>query len=101
MSAAARNADIHIDRVVFKLIGAVDLPRSFWIGAGPVWHVGTHLKGDGFVPDVNFEDAVGVSVLAGWRWVALTYTDMKYRAEAPFYGSVDASSFGLTLDWRF
>ena len=37
-----RTSDYHTDlgiyRVVFKLTGTYELPRNFWVDAGPVWH---------------------------------------------------------------
>ena len=50
---AASNANLGIDRVVVKLTGSYTLPNNFWLAAGPVWHVGTKFKGDGYLPDVD------------------------------------------------
>jgi hypothetical protein len=96
---AAYNTDLGVDRVVIKLTGTVPLPNHFWVTAGPVWHTGTKLNGDGFVPDVDFDDAVGGMVGFGWRWVGVSYTNIKYRGA--FSGSVDASNGGVTFTWKF
>jgi hypothetical protein len=61
--------------------------------------VGTSLNGDGYVPDVDFDDAVGGMVGFGWRWIGVSYTNIKYRG--PFDGSVDASNGGITFAWKF
>jgi hypothetical protein len=100
VTTAADNADIHLDRVVIKLIGSYTSSNAWWVGAGPVWHTGTHFKGDGFVPDVNFSDSTGFTVQVGWRWFGAGYTNMSYSAEAPFRGSVDASSVGIFAQWK-
>lgn len=96
---SAYNTDLGIDRVVIKLTGTLPLRNHFWIMAGPVWHTGIKLNGDGYIPDVKFDDAVGGMVGFGWRWIGLSYTNIKYRG--PFSGSVDASNGGITFGWKF
>jgi hypothetical protein len=93
------DTDLGINRVVIKLTGTVPLPNHFWVTAGPVWHMGTSLNGDGYVEDVDFDDAVGGMVGFGWRWIGVSYTNIKYRG--PFSGSVDASNGGITFAWKF
>jgi hypothetical protein len=93
------DTDLGINRVVIKLTGTVPLPNHFWVTAGPVWHTGTSLNGDGYVEDVDFDDAVGGMVGFGWRWIGVSYTNIKYRG--PFSGSVDASNGGITFAWKF
>jgi hypothetical protein len=95
---AASNANLGIDRVVVKLTGSYTLPNNFWLAAGPVWHVGTKFKGDGYVPDVDFDDALGVTVGAGWRWVGISCTSIRYRSSLT--GGVDGSNFGVTFAWK-
>jgi hypothetical protein len=92
------NTDLGIYRVVLKLTGTYALPNHFWIDAGPVLHTATRLQGDGYVPDVDFDDAVGVTVGAGWRWFGVTYTNINYKSS---FGSVDASNVGATFTWKF
>jgi hypothetical protein len=93
------NTDLGVDRVVIKLTGTVPLANHFWVTAGPVWHTGTRLNGDGYVQNVDFNDAVGGMVGFGWRWIGVSYTTIKYRG--PFSGSVDASNGGITFGWKF
>ena len=93
------DTDLGVNRAVIKLTGTVPLGNHFWFTAGPVWHVGTNLNGDGYVPDVDFDDAVGGMVGFGWRWIGVSYTNIKYRG--PFAGSVDASNGGITFAWKF
>ena len=96
---AAYNTDLGVDRVVVKFTGTYALPNHFWMAAGPVWHTATKLKGDGYLPDVNFDDSVGGTVGIGWRWIGLTYTNIRYHGAFP--GSVDASNEGVTFAWKF
>lgn len=93
------DTDLGVNRVVIELTGTVPLGNHFWVTAGPVWHTGTKLNGDGLIPDVNFDDAVGGMVGFGWRWVGVRYTNIKYCS--PFDGTVDASSGGITFAWKF
>ena len=96
---AAYNTDLGVNRVVLKLTGTYELPRYFWVDAGPVWHTAVKLNGDGYVPDVNFDDAIGVTVGAGWRWFGISYTSIRYTSGLT--GGVDASNVGVTATWKF
>ncbi len=102
VTTAASNLDLSIDRVVIQFTGTVPLGNHFWVDAGPVWHTGVKLNGDRvndtYVPDVNFDDAIGGTVGFGWRWIGVSYTYIKYRA----YGtSFNASNGGITIGWKF
>ena len=99
VTTRADNADIHIDRVEIKALGTYELPRHFWIDAGPVWHTGIRFHGGGFIPDFSFDDAVGGSVGFGWRWIGVAYTDIHYSSALT--GNVDASNVGITLEYEF
>ncbi len=93
------HSDLGIDRIVFKFVGSYALGRGLWIDAGPVLHTDTRFNGDGFVPDIKFDDAVGATVGVGWRWIGLTYTNIHYRS--PLTGSLDASNAGISFTWKF
>jgi hypothetical protein len=95
---ASNNSDLKITRMVFKLAGTYQFDNGAWLAAGPVMHTSTKLDGDSLVQDIKFKNATGAMVGVGWQWVGLTYTNMKYKGQFP--GSVDASSFGLTLAWK-
>lgn len=99
VTTRASNANIFLDRVEIKAVGAYELPRHWWVDAGPVWHAGTRLHGDGYLPDVSFNDAVGATVGIGWRWIGIAYTNIHYSS--PLTGNVDASNAGVTLAWKF
>lgn len=99
VTTAASNADIGIDRIVYELVGDYEWPSGFWVGAGLTQHTGIKLDGDGFGPDVDFDDATGITAELGWKWIGLTYTQIEYEDE--FGGKWDADSVGLSFIWRF
>ncbi len=68
-------------------------------GAGVTHHVDIQFDGDGFVPNLDFDDATGFTLEAGWKWIALSYTGIDYTDE--FGGDWDASSVGITLTSKF
>jgi hypothetical protein len=91
------DSDLGVDRVVFKLTGTAALGNHFWVTAGPVWHTGVKLNGDGFIEDVDFDDAVGGMAGFGWRWLGVTYTYIKYKA----FGETINASNGVGFSWKF
>ena len=99
VTTAADNTDLRIERVVIKVTGTYALPHNLWADAGPVWHVGTKLKGDGFVPNIDFGDALGATVGFGWRWIGISYTNIHYSG--PFTGRIDGSNVGVNLIYKF
>jgi hypothetical protein len=100
MRTAAYNTNLGIDRVTFKLIGTYALPNRFWLAAGPVWHTGTKFNGDGFAPDIKFDDAFGGTVGFGWRWIGAYYTSIRYRSSL-LVDSIDGSNVGVLFTWKF
>jgi len=99
VTTRASNADIHIDRVEVKALGTYELPKHFWLDAGPVWHTGIRFHGGGYIPDFSFNDATGATVGFGWRWIGIAYTHIRYSSAIT--GDVDASNIGLTLAYEF
>jgi hypothetical protein len=87
---------VNMSRVVAKLTGTYQLPLNFWLDAGPVWHTDTTLRGTSY--DINFGDAVGVTIGAGWQWIGVSYTNIKYSSAQT--GDVDGSNFGITFTWK-
>lgn len=100
-TTAASNADIKATRMVLEFLGTYFVTDDWWLSAGPVLHKSIKLDGDGYFEDVNFDDASGVTFKGGWRWIGLQYTNIKYKASAPFVGTADASSIGVVLVGRF
>ncbi len=99
VTTAASNANIGIDRMVWDLVANYRLNEAVWVGGGIVRHMNTHFNGDGFAPDIAFDDAMGLRFEFGWKWAALAFTSMDYTDEFGF--EYDASSIGLVLTNAF
>jgi hypothetical protein len=99
VTTAANNADIYFSRTVLKLDATYWFEKGWFVTAGLTEHMSPELNGDGFFEDVRFEDATGFSAEFGWRWIALRYTNIKYRL--PGFDDTDGSSFGLSFTYRF
>jgi hypothetical protein len=99
VTTAAQNADIGIERTVIEALGSYRLASDVWFAAGVTHHSGIEFDGDGFGPDLEFDDATGLTAEIGWKWIALSYTNMDYQDE--FGGEWDASNLGLTLIAQF
>ena len=99
----AENADINMSRTLLQLEALYRWPNGFYVGAGLMQHVGPELNGDGFFEDIQFDDATGMNLEIGWRWISLHYTDISYTNDVlDFFGEeVDASHFGLRFTYRF
>lgn len=97
-SNPSENADISFIRFPIEVVGSYYLPRDWRVGAGLAYHTGVSFNGDGFVPDVDFDPATGLTVELGWKAIALTYTTMEYSAGGP---GLDASAIGVSLSWVF
>ena len=99
VTTAASNADIHISRTVFEVLGNYAWDNGWWVGAGITRHNNIKFDGDGFGPNARFDDATGPTAEIGWRWIALSYTQLDYTDE--FGEDWDASSLGITLTTKF
>ena len=99
VTTAASNADIHLSRTVLKLNGTYWFQKGWFVTAGLTEHLSPELNGDDFFEDIHFEDATGFSAEFGWRWIALRYTNIKYKL--PGFEDTDASSIGLSFTYRF
>ncbi|MGH8446065.1 MAG: hypothetical protein ACREVL_12410 [Solimonas sp.] len=95
----ADNADIYLSRVPVNLIASYHFDNGVRLGAGGVWHTGIKFHGDNIAPDVDFDDAFGYTMEAGWRWFVLSYTGMDYKDE--FGGKYNADSYGLRVIGEF
>jgi hypothetical protein len=95
----ASNADIDVGRFVIEAVGNYLFENDWWVGAGVTHHTGIKFDGDDFVDNIDFKDATGPTVEVGWRWFALSYTNLDYKGK--FGGEADASSFGLTITSAF
>jgi hypothetical protein len=99
VTTAADNANITFTRVPIEVVAMYGLPNHLWAGAGYVRHTAIRFDGDGFAEDVDFKDGNGATVELGWKYVALTYTAIKYPVEGS--DGIDASSVGLSLTYAF
>jgi hypothetical protein len=97
-TTAASNADIGMQRMLVQLEGLYRWPNGFYAGGGLMQHMSPKLDGDGFFPNVDFDDATGINVEVGWKWISLHYTDITYSS--PGFEDVDGSAFGVRLTWR-
>jgi hypothetical protein len=98
-TTAASNADIGMQRMLLQLEGLYRWPNGFYAGGGLMQHMSPKLDGDGFFPDVDFDDATGFNLEVGWKWISLHYTDISYSSDG--FEDVDGSHFGVRLTWRF
>ena len=94
----ADNADIGMSRTLLQVEALYRWPNGFFIGGGLMNHMSPKLDGDGFFPDINFDDAMGFNAEIGWKWISLHYANITY--ENDFVEDVDASHVGIRLTWR-
>ena len=92
-STAADNANIMFTRVPLR--ATVNYyPNPDWrVAAGPVMHTAVEFDGDGFTPNVTFDNAVGFTAEVGWRWLSATYTSLSYSVDGG--SSINASAIGV------
>jgi hypothetical protein len=99
VTTQAENADINMSRVPLQLIGSYHLENGARVGAGVVRHNSVRFDADGLGPDIDFDDATGFTVEAGWKWFLLSYTGMDYEDDAG--NEYSADNFGVKLIWEF
>jgi len=98
-SNAAENSNISFTRIPIEVVGSYYLDDDWRVGAGLAYHATGKVNGDGFFPDFEFDPATGYTAEIGWRWVALTYTGIEYTSSGG--PAIDASAFGVSLNWVF
>jgi hypothetical protein len=97
LTTAADNANITFTRIPLELVGSYHLPNGVRAGAGVVFHVLNRFNGDGFVRDETFTSSPGVTAEVGYKYVALTYTRLSYKASGT--PSIDGGSVGVQFLW--
>jgi hypothetical protein len=73
--------------------------QRFSAGRRHYGHLDPRLNGDNFLPNLYFNTKLRQLFELGWRWVALTYTAIRYRYA--FDGTLSASSVGAAVSFTF
>ncbi len=97
-TTAADNANIRLTRFPLIVIPYWKIKNDFRVGIGIASHQQAKLKGDGFIPDVDFKSTIGPRIEFGYKWVALTYTAINYKSEDD--ESFSASSIGISASFN-
>jgi hypothetical protein len=93
--------DSNVSRWTLQVLGQYRAENKFYWGGGLVYHINPKYYDDWpDAQDVDFDDAPGAMVEAGWNWVGVQCTYMEYRANRGL-GTFDASHCGLRFTWRF
>ncbi len=98
-TTAADNANIMLTRIPITLMPHLLLKNNFRVGLGISTHQGVNFNGDGFVQDIKFTSSLAPRFEVGYKWVSLTYTSMKYKAENG--KQLSASCFGVAFSHAF
>ena len=99
VTTQAENADINMRRIPLQLVGSYHLDNGARLGVGVVRHNGIKFDADGIGDNLDFDDATGYTIEAGWKWVLLSYTGMDYTDE--FGQDYSADSFGVKMVMEF
>jgi hypothetical protein len=99
VTTAGADADINVSRTMLQIGAFHRLDNGVYFGGSLVNHINPKLDGDGWFENVDFDDATGFGVEAGWRWIGLHYTKIDYSST--LYEDVDASHFGIRFTYRF
>ena len=99
LTTKATNVSITLTRVPVELMGTVEVANDVRVGAGVVRHMAVRFDGGGLGPDMDFDDANGLTAEVGWRWLALSYTLMNYTDQQG--NDYDASNGGLSVIGTF
>lgn len=98
-TTAASNANIRLTRLPINIIPYWKINEDLRIGIGITTHQIVNLNGYDFIADVVFTSPLGLRFELGYKWVALTYTAIKYKADTN--ESFSASSLGVSLSLTF
>lgn len=98
-TTAADNANIRLTRFPFHFTPFYKINNDFRLGVGVTTHLSPNLKGDGFLQDIAYKSSVGPRSEFGYKWIALTYTAVKYKDETG--ESFSANSFGASVSFTF
>ena len=96
---AADDANIAFTRLPFTVLPFWKIKNHFRVGVGATAHLIPKFHGDGFVDDVKFSSSLGPRFEFGYKWIAITYSLMKYESE--FDEVIDGNAFGVILSYSF
>lgn len=98
-TSAAENVNIMFTRFPIEAVASYSLNSDWRVGAGVTHHAGINLDFDGLASNVAFDPATGATLEFAWKWAALTYTAMNYRAEdGTEFG---ANAIGVSVSYVF
>jgi hypothetical protein len=98
VTTAATNADVKVTRTTLQLNAVYRFDNDWYLAGGLIRHMGPELDGDGFFEDIEFDDANGLSLEVGWKWIGLHITQLDYSSDE--YEDADAGSIGVRFTWR-
>lgn len=98
-TSAAENVNIMFTRFPIEAVASYALTPDWRIGAGVTHHANINLDFDGLAPNVAFDPATGGTLEVGWKWAAVTFTAMNYKAEDGT--TFDASAIGISVSYIF
>ncbi len=96
-TTAAENANIRLTRFPVTLTPFWKINDDFRLGVGLTSHINPTLKGDDFLPDVDYSSTLGPRFEFGYKWIALTYTAISYKDEVG--ASFAANSIGASISF--
>ena len=96
-TTAADNANIRLTRYPLSLTPFWKINDDIRLGIGITTHLSPRLRGDGFIPDISYDSTIGTRFEFGYKWIALTYTAIRYENEAGEFFS--AGSIGGSLSF--
>lgn len=99
VTTKADNADIYVERFVLEAVADYFFASGWYLGAGVTQHTGISFHGDHIAPNLQFDDATGFTLEAGWSFIGLSYTFMDYEDE--FGNKYNANNIGVSLIGRF
>lgn len=94
VTTVAENVNIRMTRIPLHLTGHYRVTDDIHVGGGLVSHQNVRFKVDD-LEAVTFDNAAGFRLEAGWKGLALTYTNLGYRSETG--ENYDASSLGVSF----
>jgi hypothetical protein len=93
----ADNANIMLTRFPVNIVPYWSITDDIRVGVGITTHQLVRLKGDDFVPDVDFTSSIGTRFEVAYKWVAATYTMIDYKNDANQKYAANAIGVSVSL----